>query len=191
MTSRFRLEPNAPRPSATWSQLTTDGAPPPALLAWLRATPPYEWPMTCLQDLGRSIRQLAADDTAAVVDFTFAELLAFSSLMLLRCQLHVEKRLADCDAYPGDRTHLPVDLEQEGWLARIERIARFVSELSATWARVRHVSQLNEGNSPRTEKSPGVCNGTPLAGDRGQAHAGQRSAGNGRCRRSQARFRFG
>ncbi len=54
----------------------------------------------------------------------------------------------ECDRLDGDRTHMPVDLDREGWLTRIERIGRFLGEMSSTRARIRHVDRLARGHEP-------------------------------------------
>lgn len=122
------------------------------LLDWMRSRSPDQWPPDIMAQLAKAIRKLGHDDLPQLIETAFAEILGFAVIVLTRAQAHVEQRLRECDAQSGDRTHLPYDLDKEGWLNRVERISRFIAEIASARARVQHVGRLNErlsaGKSP-------------------------------------------
>lgn len=102
-----------------------------------------------LSVMSRCIRAKARDDLSGLSEDIFGAILALGMTMLCRCQLHIEKRLADTVALCHDSSPpIPADLVHEGWLDRAERISRFCAEMAALRARVLHLNGMNHERSP-------------------------------------------
>ena len=158
------------------------------LLAWLRSKSILDLPPDALDHLARAIRKGQAD-LDGLVDAAYGEVIGFVVILLVRCQLHVERRLAGSDRFGGDPTHLPHDLDSDGWLSRIEKITRFLMEVSTTRERVRHVARLNTNERPSPIKF-NPFNGSPLDPTPHPAGNGQVLPRNRRVRGAESRVRF-
>lgn len=159
------------------------------VLRWLRERSVLEIPVGALDYLAKAIRkrQVDLDD---LIDGAFAEAIGFTLVMLTRCELHVERRLAEADRCGGDPTHLPHDLDSDGWLQRIERISRFLVELTSARSRVQHVARLNN-EAKRNKQVPNWQDTTsPMDADQIQALRGEGSPRNGRVHCSPGRIEF-
>jgi len=149
------------------------------LLAWIRERSVLRIPPDAMDFLARAIRRKQAD-VEALTDAAYAETVGFTTLFLLRCTLHVERRLAESDTHGGDPTHMPPDLVDEGWMGRVERIARFLMEVTSARARIHHLRHLNderEHDNPRRRRPRAAPTVTI---DRGQAAPGKTPSTNGR-----------
>ena len=154
------------------------------LLAHIRSKPFEMLPPDIMDQLARSVRKLGGDDLSALINTAFTEILAFGTLLLVRCQLHVERRLGEADGLGGDPYHLPVDLDREGWIERVERISRFISEMAATRARVLHVDRLNRKSEDHGSTSKALLrSSSPFDADRHSVT----SPGNGNVQVSNGR----
>jgi hypothetical protein len=158
----------------------------PALLAWMRSQPADLLPPSIMDDLAKAIRKLARDDLSALIETAFGEILALAVVLLLRCQRHIEARLAESDRHGADGSHIPHDLDKDGWISRAEKISRFILEVASARARVQHVGRLNDDASREARKPPGP----PMGLDRAQAAPSQRSSGNGRLCGQKGRIAF-
>ncbi len=133
--------------------------------------------------LGRCIRRRANTDLSALGENAFAAAIGFATTMLLRAQLHVVRRLQEADQHGGnDLGHIPEDLLDDGWLGRVERISKFVSEMIALRARVQHLNDLgnerqqHDESTRRSKSEPAVDAGSCQVG------SGKAVPTNGRCR---------
>jgi len=147
-------------------------------------------PPGIMEELHRAVRKMEKRDLPGLVEVAFGETVGFTTLLLIRCQLHVERRLAQCDQHSGDPTHIPADLDDDGWLARIERISRFLMEVCSTHARVEHVSRLNNGRQRTNVNLRWLDATSPMDGDPTKAGAGKGLSGNGRLRGQEGGFTF-
>jgi hypothetical protein len=111
-------------------------------------------------------------------------------MLLVRCELHVERRLAEADSYGGNPVHMPADLVDEGWILRLERIGRFLIEVTTTRERVRHLSRINRNAKGSNINFRWLDNISPMDADPGPAGNGQAMPGNGRFRRQEGRIVF-
>jgi len=160
------------------------------LLAWMRNNSPDTWPKTIMNDLATAIRQLGKDDTSAVVELAFGEIIGMATTLLIRSQLHIDNRLRECDQCDGDRTHMPEDLTNEGWITRVEKLGRFICEVATIRSRVTHVGQINEQGIRKMRKSGDSTPGSPLAYGQAETPSGENPLGNGRLHPQERRFQF-
>ena len=114
------------------------------LLAWLRSRSVLRLPPSAMDNLAKAIRRLERDNVDALVETAYAEIIGLVTTLLVRCELHVERRLAEADSYGGNPVHMPADLVDQDWFGRIERLARFLMQITTTRARVRHLARLND-----------------------------------------------
>ena len=157
-------------------------------LRWLREHSVLQIPPGALDHLAKAIRKGQAN-LDGLVDTAYGEAIGFIIILLVRCQLHVEARLAESDTYGGDPTHLPHDLDAEGWLERIEKLTRFLIEVTSARGRVQHLRRLNDAK--RNNPYPHWLDATsPMDADRVQAPPGEGASRNGRCHRQEARIIF-
>jgi len=159
------------------------------LLAWLRSRSVLHLPPGSLDQVAKAIRTLERDNVGALVEVAYAEVIGLVTTLLVRYQIHIERRLAECDSYGGNPVHMPQDLLDEDWLGRVERISRFLMEVTTTRERVRHLARLNT-NARRSPINLNWLNGSPMDGDPGQARNGQATSGNGRIRSPESRIEF-
>lgn len=102
-------------------------------------------PQRDLADLRRCLSVKARADLSGLTTDVFTAIVEFAAVLLMRCLLHAEQELRRGDRYADDRTApIPAELTDHGGLERIERIARFLAEMIAAHARVRHLEQLHE-----------------------------------------------
>lgn len=160
------------------------------LLAWLRSRSVLRLPPSAMDDLARAIRRLERDDVDALVEVAFSEILGLTTTLFIRCQMHVERRLAEADSFGGSPVHMPADLVDEDWIGRIERLARFFMEITTTRERVRHVARLNRNGSNSNINFRWLDNRSPMDADTGPARNGQGVPGNGRLRCPKTEFNF-
>ena len=160
------------------------------LLAWLRSRSVLRLPPSAMDNLAKAIRSLERTDVDALVETTFAEVIGLTTTLFIRCQMHVERRLAEADSYGGTPTHMPADLVDEDWLGRIERIARFFMQITETRERVRHLARLNKNARDSNSNFRWLDNRSPMDEDPGPARNGQGVPGNGRFNCPESRIEF-
>lgn len=148
-----------------------------SLLAWFRSRSVLNLPPAAMDDLATAIRNLERRDVDGLVEVAYTEIIGLTTLLLIRYQLHIEKRLAESDP-SGVSTHMPHDLISEDWIGRVERTTRFLMEITTTRERVRHVARLN---ADAIRKDPYQLNGHPMG-------SGSRQARNGQAVPHQSRF---
>jgi len=148
------------------------------ILAWFRSRSVLKLPPTAMDDLATAIRMLERRDVDGLVEVAYAEIIGLTTQLLIRYQLHIEKRLAESDPSGGSSTHMPHDLIAEDWIGRVERTAKFLMEITTTRERVRHVARLN---ADATRKDPYQYNGHPMG-------SGSRQTRNGQTAPHQSRF---
>lgn len=112
------------------------------LLARYRGRGLDRLPDDAMEQLTRCIRRLQRHDLHALIGTAFGEIIGVSLQLAIRYRMHIEKRLRDSDQAGGSPAEIPPDLIDEGWLQRVERIGRFISEISGSHARVQHVGEL-------------------------------------------------
>lgn len=159
------------------------------LLAALRERSLLQLPAGALDDLATAIRALQLQNVDTLVDQAYAELVGFIMMLLVRYEIHVERRFAQAGAHGGDPTHVPCDLIDEDWFGRIERLARFLMEISTTRERVRHLARLNT-HVRGIRLNPEWLGDGSLAADRNPAAPGKKASRNGRNGSAAGRFQF-
>lgn len=149
-----------------------------ALLAWMRSRSVLRLPPSAMDDIAKAIRSLERRDVGQLVEVAYSEIIGLTTTLLIRYQLHVERRLAESDSHSGNPAHVPCDLIDEDWLPRIERTTRFLMELTTTRERVRHVARLNDDakNASKTTWQ----HGNPMDTHRGSSRNGKATRANGR-----------
>ena len=160
------------------------------LLAWLRSRSVLKLPPSAMDDLAKAIRNLERQDVGSLVEVAYSEIIGLITTLFIRCQLHVERRLAEADSYGGNRVHMPADLVDEDWLGRIERLAKFFTEITTTRERVRHLARLNKDAKKTNIDFGWLDNRSPMDEDPGQARNGQAVPPNGRLRCEESRIKF-
>ena len=108
--------------------------------------------------LAGTIQKLARQNPNALAEGLFESIIAFTGLLLVRCQLRARYEIARADRNGPSRA-IPDELLRDGWLDRIERISRFVAEMSALRARVQHLGRLGtaDGRSGRNHRPPAAA----------------------------------
>ncbi len=102
-------------------------------------------PEVSLGSVAKCIRAKAKDNLSGLSEDTFGMILGLGALMLARCKLHIETRLAEADEHgSGSAPAMPADLIDDRWIERAERISRFCAEMVTLRARVRHVNGLDD-----------------------------------------------
>lgn len=157
------------------------------LLAWFRSRSVLRLPPTALDDLSAAIRNLERKDVNALIDAAYVEVIGLTTVLLLRYQVHVERRLSESDAGGGNSGHLPCDLIDEDWIGRIERTTKFLMELTTTRERVCHVARLN-ADAKRKEQCQ--SNGIPMGTNPYQARNGKDSSHQSRFSAEEERIQF-
>lgn len=157
------------------------------LLDWIRAGPVAMFPPDTMDVLARTIRKLEARNLRGLVEAAFGEIIGFSTMLFINYRARVQHRL---EAHSMCRTsflEFPYEIEKDGWLARCERAARFIAEMSNTYSRVQHVGEMVQGKSRRNPAERPV---QPLGGDPGEDGAGQGKHRAGRGRLSETSVQF-
>ena len=160
------------------------------LLAWLRSRSVLRLPPSAMEDLAKAIRNLERQDVGSLVEVAYSEIIGLVTTLLVRYQIHIERRLAKCDSYGGDPVHMPQDLIDEDWLGRIERISRFLMEVTSTRERVRHLARLNNHARNSQINFRWLDTESPMDSDPGPPRNGQGVPGNGRLRCQEGPIRF-
>jgi hypothetical protein len=160
------------------------------LMEWIRSQRIGTLPPGIADELDRAIRKLGKRDLAGLADVAFGEILGMATHLLIRCALHIQKRLDESDASGGHLHHVPDDIDRDGWITRFERISRFVSEISTSRARVLHVGRLNDER--KQTRVPIRQNGhpSPMDFDQIENGTGQAPARNGGGSSKAGRFQF-
>ncbi len=143
-----------------------------------------------MDKLAKAIRNLERQDVGSLVEVAYSEIIGLVTTLLIRYQIHIERRLAECDSFGGDPTHMPQDLIDEDWLGRIERISRFLMEVTSTRERVRHLARLNNHARKSNINFGWLDNESPMDADPGPARNGQGMPGNGRLRCQESRIKL-
>ena len=140
--------------------------------------------------ISRCIRNKAKADLSGLCDDAFSRIIGMATLLLARTQLYITERLSEAEAYGAHaKSGLPADLIDQGWLDRAERISRFISEMAAVRARVRHVNRLS-ADARRSPINFNMLADSPMDADTGPARNGQGMPGNGRLRGAKTRIEF-
>lgn len=147
------------------------------VLGWLRKRSVLRLPPDAMEHLARAIRQ-KEKDLPGLIDVAFAEIAGLTLLLLVRAQLHVEIRLAEADAHGGYPSHIPDDLEKEGWIDRLERISRFFGEMCAARARIEHLNRINN-EGPKKQRNRFRADDGPVGPDSDLSGARTTPSGNG------------
>jgi hypothetical protein len=142
-----------------------------------------------MADLARAIRHLGRKDVDALVEVAFAEIMGLAVTLFVRCELHVEVRLAECDSHGGTPVHMPADIIDEGWLGRLERLARFMMEVASNHERVRRSASLTR-HAEENINSQRLDSRVPMGSDPGPPRNGQGVSANGRLRCEESRIKF-
>ena len=134
--------------------------------------------------IGRCIRTRARKDLSALSEDLLTRIIGMAGLLLIKVQLYVATRLQEAEqAGAHALSQLPRDITEEGWLDRLERLSRFVGEMAATAARVRHLNGLCDDADRSKRSRRRSRSSATLADDRGQAAARQGPSDNGGVRR--------
>ncbi len=158
------------------------------VLRWLRERSVLRIPPGALDLLAKAIRK-GQTDLDGLVDAAYGEAIGFITLMLVRCQLHVEVRLAEASNSGGTPLG-PHDIDSEGWLERVERLTRFLADITTARSRVQHITRLND-EANRIKHVPNWQNTTsPMDAGQIQARCGETSPRNGRLDCSPGRIKF-
>ncbi len=98
-----------------------------------------------VNELGKCIRLKAKEDLSALTEDAFARIISMGTTLLLRTQLYIEMRLRESDEMCGDILgRMPRELTEDGWFTRAERISKFIGDMAALRARVRHLNRLED-----------------------------------------------
>lgn len=133
---------------------------------------------SALNDLSRAIQRKAKDDVCGLTEDGFATIIGLTAELLLRCRSYITQRLRDHEEkHHHARLPIPADIVSEGWLERAEKLSRFLMEVAAMRARVRHVTGLEKASGPQPRQRSQAPE--PLALRAGQAGSGQTEAAQG------------
>ena len=160
------------------------------LLAWLRSRSVMRLPPSAMDNLAKAIRTLERNDVNGLVEVAFGEIIGLVTVLLIRAQLHIERRLAEADSHDGNPVHLPQDLIDEDWVGRVERITKFLMEVTSTRERVRHLARLNTNAKRNPINFNWLDNRSPMDADFDQDQDGEGMPGNGRLRCQEGRIKF-
>ncbi len=152
------------------------------LLKWLRSRSVLRLPPSAMDDLAKAVRSLERQDIDGLVETVYAEIIGLITTTFLRCQMHVERRLAESDSFGGTPGHMPADLLDEDWLGRIERLARFLMEITTTRERVRHLARLNRNDRKSKINFNWLDTSSPMDSDPIPPRNGKGMPHNGRFR---------
>lgn len=144
-----------------------------------------------LGTIGRCIRVRACEDLSGLSEDAFARILGMAILLLTKVQLFIMTRLQEAEQMGAHTlSQLPKDITDDGWLERMERLSRFVAEMAATRARVRHLNGLSDDSIRSRRSRRRSRSAATLAKDRDQAAGGKGPSGNGWVRRQAASSRL-
>jgi hypothetical protein len=130
--------------------------------------------------LSRCIYTKARDhDLPGLIEAAFSTIIGLGTFLMLRTHLYIQARLKEAEEYGGNAlSNLPTDLTRDGWIERAEHQALFIAEMSSVWARVRHVSGMDnekgKPSKPRRRTRPSA----PVGANRGQANCRPAPAGD-------------
>ncbi len=140
-----------------------------------------------LGTIARCIRVRAREDLSGLCEDAFARILGMAMLLLSKVQLYLLTRLREAERMGAHMlSKLPKDVTEDGWLERMERLSRFVAEMAATRARVRHLNGMSDDATRPRRSRRRSRSAAALAGGRGQVAGGKGPSGNGRVRRQAA-----
>lgn len=144
-----------------------------------------------LGTIARCIRVRARDDLSGLSEDAFARILGMAILLLTKVQLFIMTRLQEAERMGAHTlSQLPKDVTEDGWLERTERLSRFVAEMAATRARVRHLNGMSDDATRSRRSRRRSRSAATLAKHRGQAAGSEGPSGNGRVRRQAAADRL-
>ncbi len=137
--------------------------------------------------IARCIRVRGRENLSGLCEDAFARILGMAILLLAKVQLFIATRLQEAERM-GSHTlsQLPKDVTDEGWLERMERLSRFVADMAATRARVKHLNGLSDDTTRSKRPRRRSRSAAALADDRGQAAGRKEPSRNGRVRRQAA-----
>ena len=141
-----------------------------------------------LGTISRCIRVRAREDISGLCEDAFARILGMAVLLLSKVQLFITTRLKEAE-HMGAHTlsQLPRDVTEDGWLERCERLSRFIAEMAADRARVRHLDGMNDDANKSRRPQRRSRSAAALAGDRSQAPHRKGPSRKGRvCRQAAA-----
>ena len=137
--------------------------------------------------IGQCIRVRAREDLSGLSEDVFARVLGMATLLLTKVQLYIMARMREDERVGADAlSGMPKDLTSEGWLDRLERLSRFVAEMAATHARVRHLNGMSDDATRSRRPRRRSRSAAALAEDRGEAAGRKEPSRNGRVRRQAA-----
>jgi hypothetical protein len=138
------------------------------LLEVIRGEPLGIYPQRDLPDVSRCINNAAKQNVHGLTDDLFAVIMTMAGTMLTRFALFLDFRLKQFDKQAdGQPIPIPLDLAKEGYLDRMARLSRFVTDLATQRARVRHLNGLehehknnktgsqDNGDAESLEEDPG------------------------------------
>ena len=140
-----------------------------------------------LSSVARCIRIRAREDLSELCEDAFARILGMAVLLLTKVQLFIMTRLREAERMGAHTlSQLPKDVTEDGWLERMERLSRFVADMAATRARVKHLNGLSDDTTRSKRPRRRSRSAAALADDRGQAAGRKEPSRNGRVRRQAA-----
>ncbi|MFH0980469.1 MAG: hypothetical protein V2A79_02890 [Planctomycetota bacterium] len=161
-----------------------------ALLGTVESSPVRDVTAVTLQQIAGCVRRMAEQDLDLLTDSLFAVILGTAGDLLLRCRLVISQEIAKTDASSRRLPDLPCLLVEQGWLTRFEKLSRFVTEMSAARARIRHVTGLNEGTPRRSRRRGAVLDDPGAEMDALLGMAAYAPKPNGRGHEAPAAFTF-
>ena len=104
--------------------------------------------------LAKALRRKAKEDLSSVTEDAFAIIISRGVELLMRVEYYVTHRLREHEEV-RNHVNLPIpdDLIAGGWIERAERLSRFVGEMAALRAQVRHRNQTSDEHERRSRQS--------------------------------------
>ncbi len=149
-----------------------------------------ELPTSAWDHLNLAVRNLEREDLPRLIEIGFSEIVGLTFLILLRAELHIEQEFARCSVYGGGPGEMPRDVLAGGWIERVERLSRFLMDVTATKARIDHLNHLNnERGQCKSGRQPSE-NGRTMAADPLKVAGCEAPSDNGRFRDQEGGFHF-
>lgn len=134
--------------------------------------------LSAFNDLSRAVQRKAKNDASGLTEDGFATIIGLTTELLLRCRTYITQRLRDHEEKRHHaRVPIPADIVSEGWLERAEKLSRFLMEVAAMRARVRHVTGLEKASEPQPRQQSQSLE--PLAIRPGETGGGQTEPAQG------------
>ena len=160
------------------------------VLGMLRSRSLLELPTQAWDYVSLAVRNLEKEDLPRLIEVGFAEMVGLTFLILLRAELHIEQEFARCSDYGGGPGEMPTDVVAGGWIERVERLARFMMDVTSAKARIDHLACLNHERGTGKSGRQRYPAGRTMAVDPLKVGGCEAPSDNGRFRDQEGEFQF-